>query len=202
MPITQPVQIGAQIIQDVVNRMSDPVIGFNVQLPLVISNVPRYTLNAAWLTNNPLVFPTDYGGSSPNVLLAPLPVDQWIETSPVPLFKALLTQIYIINAVNRQETKGLLFDGVVNVGIDCHISWPNSKTVYDFDAPLSAVEDTIFTIFNTDKAPYQFWSQGTIWNGKLSMPLRSALTAKDGSGFMQMTTFTLAFGLYLNPSRA
>lgn len=196
MPITNPSQIAAQALQDVVTRLADPAIGFNVQLPLTIANTPRYQANAAFLANFPLQFPAGFIGASSNVLLAPLDVNTWLSTSPVPVFNALLMQVYVISAVNKQETKGLLFDGIVNVAIDCHLGWPNSAVIYDMDAPLSAVEDTIFAIFNTNHPPYQYWSKGTIWNGRISLPLRSQLIS-GGPGFMQMTSMTLQIGLYL-----
>lgn len=199
MPIGNPQHVASQILTDVVTRMSDPAIGFNIQLPQTISNTPRYAQNAAFLTNMPLVFPTDYAGLSPNVILAPLAIDDWMKTSPIPKLNALLMQIYIINAVNEQRTKGLIFDGTVSVGIDCHITWPGSKALYDYDAAPSAVEDTIFAIFNSTLPTnvYQVWSSGTIWNGRISIPARSAIKAGDGaSGFMQLTTMVLSFGLY------
>lgn len=197
MTITNPSMVSDRILLDVVGRLADPVIGFNPQLAATIAAYPRYTANAPWLTNTPLVFPDDYTGNSPNVTLCPLAIDEWMGSSPTPKARNLLMQIYVISAVNYQKTKGLLFDGIVNVGIDCHVLWGNSKVLYDMDAPVSAVENTIFTIFNTvggtATIPYQSWSSGVIYNGKLSVPARTGVKA-TGTGFMQLTTMTIQFG--------
>lgn len=195
--IGNPARIASQILTDVVGRMSDPDIGFNVQLPQTISNDPRYRANASFLTNVPLVFPLDYTGISPNVILAPVSIDDWLETSSTPKLNSLLMQIYVINAINEQRTKGMLFDGRVTIGVDCHITWPGSMAKYDYDAAPSAVEDTIFTIFNTVlPVRYQVWSHGVIYNGRVSIPARSAIKAgKGASGWMQLTTMVLEFGL-------
>jgi hypothetical protein len=177
--------------------MSDPNIGFNVQLPATISNDPRYKANAAFLTNMPLVFPTDYTGSSPNVILAPIAIDDWMESGTTPKINNLLMQIYVMNAINEQRTKGLIFDGRVTIGIECHITWPAQIAKYDYDAAPSAVEDTIFTIFNTVlPVQYQTWSHGVIYNGRISIPMRTPMRAgKGASGWMQGIALTAEFGL-------
>lgn len=197
MPIVNQSMVADRILLDVVGRMSDPIIGFNAQLATALQSNPRYTANASWLTNTPLVFPDDYTGGSPNVTLCPVSIDDWFGTSATPKARNLLMQIYVISALNYQNTKGLLFDGLINIGVDCHILWGNSKVTYDMDAPVSAVENTIFTIFNTvggaATIPYQSWSPGVVYNGKISVPARSALKV-GGPGFMQLTTMTIQYG--------
>ncbi len=199
MPISNPALVASQVLTDVVNRLADPVIGFNQQLIATIANNPRYTLNAPWLTNIPLQFPSNYAGCSPNVILAPISLDDWIATSNVVTSgNNLLMQIYVINAVQlptRQQTKGLIFDGNVQIGIDFHVLWPNQTAVYDFDAPTSAVEDTLYAIFNTVfPTSYQHWSNGVIYNGRLSIPARTAIV-RGGPGWLQMTTCTILMSL-------
>lgn len=197
MANANPSLVTDRVLLDVVGRMADPAIGFNAQLQQTIQAYDRYQQNAGWLTNTPLVFPDGYYGQSPNVVLAPISIDDWMGTSPTPKGANLLMNIYTLNAVNYQNVKQLLFDGVINIGIDCHVLWPNSKVLYDMDAPMSAVENTIFNIFNTvggaATAAYQTWSHGVIYNGKLSIPARSALT-KGGTNWMQLTTMTIQFG--------
>lgn len=193
-PITNPAPIAAQVLTDVVGRLADPGIGFNAQLAATIAANTRYTANAAFLFGYELIFPPNFVGFSPNVMLAPMPIDDWVATSPTSK-NALLMQIYVISAPNDMSTKGLLFDGTVNIGIDCHITWPNSKALYDFDAPISAVEDTVVNIFNSlSSIAYQVWSPGVIWNGRISIPARSAIR-KAGGGWGQFTTMSLSFGL-------
>lgn len=201
MPILIPAIIARQILTDTVGRMSDLSIGFNAQLPLVIANNPQYQANAQWLTTVPLQFPADYTGQSLNVVLAPIDVDEWLSSSNVQIScpgNALLMQIFVISAVNQANSnykeKGRIFDGLVTIGIHCHVLWPNQQVVYDFDAPTSAVEDTIMNIFNWNTTAYQSWSKGTIYNGVLSVPGRSSIK-QGATGWQQLTTFTIQFGL-------
>lgn len=195
MPILDPSYVADRLLMDVVNRLADTTIGFNAQLTLTVAGSARYKANAGFLTQTKLVFPTNFVGTSPNVILAPISIDDWIKNSNVTTCgNTVLMQIYTINAINQQVTKGLVFDGLVNIGIDCHVLWGNQNVVYDFDAPMSAVENTIFTIFNTKKPPYQYWSPGVIYNGRLSVPARSQITS-GGTGWMQLSTMQLQSGL-------
>ena len=198
MPISNPVQVSSIVLTNVVGKLADPTNGFNAQLAATIAANARYTANAAFLTQIPLVFPTNYAGCSINVTLSTVSIDDWISTSNVATGNVLLMQIYVINAINnatRETAKGMIFDGIVNVGIDFHVLWPQTSVIYDFDAATSAVEDTLYAIFNTVlPASYTVWSQGIVYNGKLSVPSRSRIV-RGGPGWMQLTTVTLSTNL-------
>lgn len=194
MPINRPARVARTILTDVVGKLANSTDGFNAQLVATIAANPQYIANAGFLTNIPLVFPVNFTGCSQNVTLSPVGIDDWISTSNVTIGNVLLMQIYVINATNQQHTHGMIFDGVVNIGIDCHVMWSQQAVIYDFDAATSAVEDTLYAIFNTIlPASYTVWSQGVIYNGRLSVPSRSRLV-RGGPGWLQLSTATLQLG--------
>lgn len=113
------------------------------------------------------------------------PVD--IEESSV--FRYPFMCVYTRQSANQTRQKPATFSGVVNAGVDIHLTWLQSAANQDFETLADCVEETVIGIMND--LTTQNWGQGIIYSGQIGCD--RGMVTTGAKNWRQKLTFTMVF---------
>lgn len=138
----------------VLAKLSDPSAGFNANLATAIGS-GDYGDAAA--------FTIDWSANSRQFFQGALGPDDIDESTPS---QYPMVMLYSISSANRNLQKFTEFSGLVNIGLDFHLTWKDARVLAAFDDLGDAVEDAVFATLNARAA--QTWNAPIAYNGDLA----------------------------------